>query len=212
MSGQIPGARMSGPGWAGGQSPQNGGTFTNPYLGANGSPAAPTYSFSLATTTGMYSPGANTIGWAVGGTDFMRLNGGGLGVRGFIGIGPAPNTADVFWERDAADTFAQRRTTNAQTLRVYNTWTDASNYERVALTWTGNVCYLVPQAAGTGTARLLVLQTGITTVAALPAAATAINGRSMVSDATVTTFASIVAGGGANKVPVYSDGVNWLIG
>ena len=36
--------------------------------------------------------------------------------------------------------------------------------------------------------------------------------RRFVDDATVTTFASIVAGGGANQVPVYSDGVDWRIG
>jgi hypothetical protein len=52
-----------------------------------------------------------------------------------------------------------------------------------------------------------------TTVAGLPAAGTAGAGaRKFVTDATATTFASIVAGGGANKVPVYSDGTNWLIG
>ena len=36
--------------------------------------------------------------------------------------------------------------------------------------------------------------------------------RAFVSDATATTFASTVVGGGANKVPVYSDGANWKIG
>ena len=51
------------------------------------------------------------------------------------------------------------------------------------------------------------------TVANLPAAATAGAGaRAMVSDATATTFASTVAGGGANVMPVYSDGTDWKIG
>lgn len=36
--------------------------------------------------------------------------------------------------------------------------------------------------------------------------------RKFVTDANATTFASIVAGGGANVVPVYSDGTNWRIG
>lgn len=53
----------------------------------------------------------------------------------------------------------------------------------------------------------------VSSVAALPAAGTAGAGaRRMVNDATVTTFASIVAGGGANTVPVYSDGTDWRIG
>jgi len=51
------------------------------------------------------------------------------------------------------------------------------------------------------------------TVATLPSAATSgVGARGFVSDATATTFASTVAGGGANKVPVYSDGTNWKIG
>ena len=51
------------------------------------------------------------------------------------------------------------------------------------------------------------------TVAGLPAAGTIGSGaRAFVSDANATTFASIVAGGGANAVPVYSDGTNWRIG
>jgi len=51
------------------------------------------------------------------------------------------------------------------------------------------------------------------TVASLPAASAANKGaRSFVTDATVTTFASIIAGGGANGIGVYSDGTNWRIG
>jgi hypothetical protein len=52
-------------------------------------------------------------------------------------------------------------------------------------------------------------------VATLPAAAAALDGaRTFVTDATATTFASIVAGGGANHVPVYCDGSApaWKIG
>lgn len=55
-------------------------------------------------------------------------------------------------------------------------------------------------------------QTGVGyTVATLPSAVTPWQ-RAFVSDANATTFQSIVAGGGANKVPVYSDGSNWRIG
>lgn len=54
---------------------------------------------------------------------------------------------------------------------------------------------------------------GSTTVASLPSASTAGAGaRSFVTDANATTFHATVAGGGANKVPVVSDGTNWLIG
>jgi len=53
-------------------------------------------------------------------------------------------------------------------------------------------------------------------VALLPAAATAGAGAdAFVSDSTVAAagnFGAVVAGGGANGVPVYSDGTNWRIG
>lgn len=58
---------------------------------------------------------------------------------------------------EANDILAQRRSTNAQTLRVYNTYTDASNYERVDLTYATNVATLQSVAAGTGTVRNLAL-------------------------------------------------------
>jgi hypothetical protein len=121
--------------------------------------------------------------------------------------------SDIFLTRDAANTLAQRNGTAAQTSRVYNTFTDASNYERLSTTWSSNVCYTKPENAGTGSARLYVPVTGATTVSGLPAAATAGAGaRAFVTDANATTFLSTVAGGGANKVPVVSDGTNWLIG
>jgi hypothetical protein len=60
------------------------------------------------------------------------------------------------------------------------------------------------------------VQKGTTyTVATLPSASGTTAGagaRAFVTDANATTFASIVAGGGANGVPVYSDGTNWRIG
>ena len=50
-------------------------------------------------------------------------------------------------------------------------------------------------------------------VSALPSASTVGAGaKRFVTDATATTFASTVVGGGANKVPVYSDGTGWKIG
>ncbi len=59
-----------------------------------------------------------------------------------------------------------------------------------------------------------VLRTNTTyTVAGLPLVADAGAGaRAFVTDANATTFAAIVAGGGANGVPVYCDGTNWRIG
>lgn len=50
-------------------------------------------------------------------------------------------------------------------------------------------------------------------VASLPAAATAGAGaRSFVTDALTPTYGAAVTGGGAVKIPVYSDGSNWIVG
>ena len=50
-------------------------------------------------------------------------------------------------------------------------------------------------------------------VTSLPSASSVGAGsRAFVTDANATTFASIVANGGSNGVPVYSDGTNWRIG
>lgn len=57
---------------------------------------------------------------------------------------------------------------------------------------------------------IAILQTP-TTVAGLGGAAPS-GKRRFVTDANATTFHSIVAGGGSNNVPVYSDGTNWRIG
>jgi len=55
--------------------------------------------------------------------------------------------------------------------------------------------------------------TTATTVAALPTSPAPITGaRAFVTDANATTFASVVAAGGANGVPVYFDGTDWRIG
>jgi len=58
-----------------------------------------------------------------------------------------------------------------------------------------------------------MVQGGVFTFSTLPAAATAGAGaRSFITDCNSTTFGASAAGGGANKVPVYSDGAAWKIG
>jgi hypothetical protein len=56
---------------------------------------------------------------------------------------------------EAANIIAQRAGATAQTFRAYNTFTDASNYERAEFRWTANVCDLVTVSNGSGVARAL---------------------------------------------------------
>jgi hypothetical protein len=181
----------------------------------------------------------------------------------YLGTAVSSGVTSVF--SDAANTLALRNGTAAQTFNVYGTFTDASNYERMAFV-TGAAFEIQMQAAGTGVSKSIQIKAGSTsgfffggggavqwqvnssghliaqadntydigasganrpryiraasalvspstTVASLPAAGTAGAGaRSLVTDANATTFQSIVAAGGANVVPVYSDGTNWRIG
>lgn len=58
---------------------------------------------------------------------------------------------DVLLYRDAANTLALRNSANAQTFRNYGTYTDASNYRRIALSMsTAGVATLQAEGAGTG--------------------------------------------------------------
>lgn len=63
----------------------------------------------------------------------------------------AAGAVDLKLHRDAANTLAQRNGANAQAKRIYGTYTDASNYRRVAIAMTtGGVASIAPEGAGTG--------------------------------------------------------------
>jgi len=66
---------------------------------------------------------------------------------------------DLSLFRDAANTSAQRNGANAQTLRVYNTYTDAGNYERLEIAAGASGTTIYQNAAGTGAARSLSVGT-----------------------------------------------------
>lgn len=59
---------------------------------------------------------------------------------------------DLTIVRDAANTLAQRNGVNAQAFNLYNTYTDASNYERGFMRYVSNRLEIGHEAAGTGTA------------------------------------------------------------
>lgn len=71
----------------------------------------------------------------------------------------------------------------------------------------------IPNAIVSVVAGAVVAGAPPTTVALLPAAATAgVGARAFVTDATTPAALTAVTGGGAVKVPVYSDGSTWLVG
>jgi hypothetical protein len=71
---------------------------------------------------------------------------------------------------------------------------------------------LTPKGSG-GVISTGPIKTVSTTFGALPTAATAGSGaRAFVTDCNTATFLATAAAGGSNKVPVVSDGTNWLVG
>jgi hypothetical protein len=74
----------------------------------------------------------------------------------------------------------------------------------------GGTSVLQVSATATNAKKPITLKTYL--VAELSLLGAAKGAVAMVTDANATTFASIVAGGGSNNVPVYYDGTNWRIG
>jgi hypothetical protein len=102
---------------------------------------------------------------------FFLASGGQLGWKSSAidGYNVAPDLSIV---RDAADTLAQRRTTNPQTFRIYNTYTDASNHERGFMRWSSNVLQIGTEKGSVGgSARPIGINVG-----SIEAIAIAING------------------------------------
>lgn len=63
----------------------------------------------------------------------------------------------------ATNLIEQRNGVNAQAFNLYNTYTDASNYERGFMRFVSNVLQIGSEKLGTGTARALAFQTdGVT--------------------------------------------------
>jgi hypothetical protein len=88
----------------------------------------------------------------------IKTNNGALwGAFGSIALG---SSADLWLYRDAANVLAQRNGTNAQAFRIYNTYTDASNYERGFIKWNANVFQIGMESGGTGAGRTLQFVTG----------------------------------------------------
>jgi hypothetical protein len=139
--------------------------FPGPFLTANGTAANPAYAFSGVSGRGMFN---DTVGGFVG---FSSAAAYGVGISSNIALGSAqgiywyggatPGTSgiDVVLLRDAANTLALRNGAglNPQAFNIYNTYTDAANYERLIVRYSGNVAEIRSDALGTGIVRPLRL-------------------------------------------------------
>jgi hypothetical protein len=111
---------------------------------------------SINTLYGSVTTGFNAILLHVGGIDIRYGK--------YLGFAVAAGSPDLYLERDAANTLAQRNGTNAQTSRIYNTYTSATNFERAKIEWASNTLRIgTEKGSAGGTARDMELQTDGTT-------------------------------------------------
>jgi hypothetical protein len=119
------------------------------------------------------------------------------------GTGTSAVSQDTILRRDAANTLAQRNGTNAQAFRLYNTFTDASNYERGFMQWASNVLQIGAEAAGTGSNRALALWAG-------GAARLTVNTDGTISlpaSSIINASGTYAAGGGGGGAAIATTGV-----
>jgi len=128
--------------------------------------------------------------------------------KGQAGLGNVDNTSDLDKPVSTATQTALNLKADAASLGTM------SAQDATAVAITGGAMNGTPVGGTTPAAgSFTTVKTASVTVGALPAAGTVGAGaRYFVTDATATTFNSIVGGGGANGVPVFCDGASWRIG
>jgi hypothetical protein len=92
------------------------------------------------------------------GSDALTVDfSGNVSLAGNLSVGGSP---DVVLQRDGAATLALRNGIHPQTFNVYNTYTDAANYERGFLKWTGSSFNIGTERAGTGVDKIIQFMIG----------------------------------------------------
>ena len=131
----------------------------------DGTAALPSLSFTndAGNNTGFRLIAGNQLGFVAGGADQWLMTTGGIVVfradaeLRWSASSDLTAAADLILLRDAANILGQRQGTSAQGSRIYNTFTDGSNYERAFLRFASNIAEFGVEVAGTGTARNLDL-------------------------------------------------------
>jgi hypothetical protein len=164
------------------------------WLGVNGTRTISINS-ALGITTNI-SGGANiAFTNANTGQDYFTLNTSQVILRrdmllAWSNSGTTATADDLRLLRDAAHTLAQRSGSNAQTSRIYNTFTSGTNFERLNLRWTTNEAIIDTEAgSGGGTLRGLKIGSASTSLLGFYGATPAVQG---VAVANATDAASVI--------------------
>lgn len=164
-------------------------------------------------TYGMYSRAGTMLCLSDSSTEYYSYSTSGLLIRSNLVLSwssgdPDAAGGDISLLRDAAGVLAQRNGTSAQTVRVYNTYTNASNYERAVIDWqtSANILRIGTEAAGTGTVRNVQFVGGNVGIGRNPAYLLDVNGGMRVSglDGNGTDFNLNTAGAGSILLSVNS--------
>lgn len=134
------------------------GVARGPIQVTDGTLSAPSLTFANETNSGWYRVSSGVFRFSRQGTDQFQIGNGSVSVNAlfFASSGIAVGSDNSILP-EAANILAQRMGTNPQIFRVYNTFTDASNYERGFMKWSANLLSVGTESAGTGTARSLAI-------------------------------------------------------
>jgi len=166
---------------------------------------AQTGAIDISSTVGMGSISLGSVGMKLSGVyatglvirqnnasqDVIIINNGYSDIGTEVQITSAPiGWSGLKLRRDAADTLALQRSTNAQTFRLYGTYTDASNYRRLYLSsTTAGAFTLGVEGAGTGASGNTLTVANATTFssgATFGAGGVTLSGNSPISGITAT--------------------------
>jgi hypothetical protein len=130
---------------------------------AAGSKTAPTIKFS-GFAGGLYGRVGGFVTFSNGSVEMASIGSAGGAFCNQIGLAASgadlsATGTDLVLARDASNTLALRNGVNAQTFNLYQTYTDASNYSRLQISYGGftSAFSIFPQRAGTGTTQDLII-------------------------------------------------------
>jgi len=128
----------------------------------DGTAAAPSLSFGNATGIGMRQSGS-AIFFSKSGADLLGINNAtaALAIQAGYALGFNSTTGpSAFLLSDGANNISLRNSTNAQSFRIYNTYSSGTSYERGDFYWSSNVLSVgTSKGSGGGSARSLALLT-----------------------------------------------------
>jgi hypothetical protein len=153
---------------------------------------------------GYYTPSGTTGGLAVQSNGYL----------GFSSVTALQIAPDAFFSRDAAGTVAQKNSTNAQTFRVYNTFTSTTSYERGTFDWNGTSNVLsIGTEKGSGGGSVRNMQFEIGGVNKLDFGVTAASAWSVGNGLNFAVGGTLFVNDSAGAIAFFSTGViGWPLG